>query len=251
MNTNELAFFTSSVNRLIEGQLILVDKHVATVLKSVATSPILCRTLADTVKTMSYATEFSRARVTWTSVNGVVENSLKLPKDTNRLFAFVVCLLTEIDSGRRNFLDFLRDYYHDVNADASYARFANEVLKKFKAAGESILRNIDPDSLNAEFVDQAEKYFAAEKVYIETNTMASIFTLMEEVRLTLIDQPLPVDKLNEVSLVSEYLVNALYLKNPKILKVSYLAYKNTLKDFAIVSDKLEAIVGLFNTLSIK
>lgn len=251
MNTNELAFFTSSVNRLIEGKLILVDKHIATVLKSVATSPVLCKTLAETVKTMSYATEFSRARVTWTSVNGVVENSLKLPKDNNRLFAFVVCLLTEIDSGRRNFLDFLRDYYHDANADASYARFANEVLKKFKSAGESILRNIDPDSLNAEFVDQAEKYFSAEKIYIETNTMAAVFTLMEDVRLTLIDQPLPVDKLNEISLVSEYLVNAMYLKNPKILKVSYLAYKNTLKDFDVVADKLDAIVKLFETVSIK
>ena len=249
MNTNELAFFTSSVNRLIEGKLILVDKHIATVLKSVATSPTLCRALSNTLKTMSYATEFSRARVSWTSVEGVKESRLKLPIDRNRQFAFVVCLLTEVDCGKRNFLDFLREYYNAGDNDGSYARFASEVLKPFKSAGENLLREVDPDSLNAEYLAQAEEYFATEKIYVETNAMATIFTLMEEIRLTLIDQTLSVETLNEVALASEYLVNALYLKNRKILKLAYLAYKNTVKDFEIVADKLAAIVQLFGTIA--
>ena len=144
MNTNELAFFTSSVNRLIEGQLILVDKHIATVLKSVASSPTLCKALSNTLKTMSYATEFSRARVTWTSVEGVKESRLKLPVERNRMFAFVVCLLTEVDCGKRNIMDFLREYYNASDTDGSYARFASEVLKPFKSAGENLLREFDP-----------------------------------------------------------------------------------------------------------
>jgi len=248
MNTNELAFFTSSVNRLIDGELILVDKHIATVLKSVATSPTLCRVLSNTLKTMSYATEFSRARITWTSADGVKESRLKLPVDRNRQFAFVVCLLTEVDCGKRNILDFLREYYNAGDNDGSYARFASEVLKPFKTAGETFLREVDPDSLNAEYLAQAEQYFASENMYIETNTMASIFTLMEEIRLILIDQPIDGEIISEVAAVSEYLVNAFYLKNPKILKVAYLAYKNTVKDFGIVADKLAEIIRLFNTI---
>lgn len=247
MNTNELAFFTSSVNRLIEGQLILVDKHIATVLKSVAKSPTLCRVLSNTLKNMSYATEFSRARVTWTSVDGVRESRLKLPVDRSRQFAFVVCLLTEVDCGKRNFLDFLREYYNAGVNDASYARFASEVLKPFKSAGENFLREVDPESLDAEYVSQAEQYFASEKMYVQTNTLAEIFSLMEEVRLILIDQRLGADDLAEVALTSEYLVNALYLKNPKIIKICFIAYKNTLKGYSIVSGKLEQIVKLFNT----
>lgn len=247
MNTNELAFFTSSVNRLIEGQLILVDKHIATVLKSVAKSPTLCRVLSNTLKNMSYATEFSRARVTWTSVDGVRESRLKLPVDRSRQFAFVVCLLTEVDCGKRNFLDFLREYYNAGDNDASYARFASEVLKPFKSAGENFLREVDPESLDAEYVSQAEQYFASEKMYVQTNTLAEIFSLMEEVRLILIDQRLGADDLAEVALTSEYLVNALYLKNPKIIKICFIAYKNTLKGYSIVSGKLEQIVKLFNT----
>lgn len=247
MNTNELAFFTSSVNRLIEGQLILVDKHIATVLSSVARSKTLCRVLSNTLKNMSYATEFSRARVTWTSADGVRESRLKLPLDRNRQFAFVVCLLTEVDCGKRNFLDFLREYYNAGDNDASYARFASEVLKPFKSAGENFLREVDPESLDADYVAQAEQYFSSEKMYLQTNTLADIFSLMEEVRLILIDQHLEPDDLAEVSLTSEYLVNALYLKNPKIIKISFIAYKNAVKNYAIVADKLARIIELFNT----
>lgn len=249
MNTNELAYFTSSVNRLIEGQLILVDKHIATVLKSVAKSPTLCRALTNALKNMSYATEFNRARVTWTSADGVRESKLKLPADRNRMFAFVVCLLTEVDCGKRNFLDFLRDYYSAGDNDASYARFASEVLKPFKSAGENLLREVDPDSLNAEFVAQAEQYFASEKTYVQTNTLADIFTLMEEVRLILIEQHLDAAEIAEVAETSECLVNALYLKNPKIIRVCYIAYKNTVKGYTVVADKLAEIVKLFNSFN--
>ena len=227
MNTNELAYFTDSVNTLIEGKLILIDKHIASVLKCVAISPTLRNALSETVKTMSYSTEFSRARVTWTRNDGVAESRLKLPVDRNRLFAFVVCLLTEVDSGRRNILEFLKEYYNDVNNDLSYAKFAEEVLKPFKQAGETILSTIDPESLNVQYVEQAERFFRAEKIYIDTGTLSQILAEVEGIRLLITTSNLSESEICEYNAVSEYFVNALYLKNPKILSVSYLAYKNT------------------------
>lgn len=246
MNTNELAYFTDCVNTLIEGKLILIDKHIASVLKCVATTPILCRALSDTVKVMSYPTEFSRARVTWTRSDGVVECQLKLPTDRDRLFAFVVCLLTEVDSGRRNILDFLKEYYNDANNDASYARFATEVLKPFKQAGESILRNVDPDSLNVEFIEQAEKFFTAEKIYLESNALKQILDEMEAIRLYVSGLKISQGETHEFQLASEYLVNALYLKNPKIISVSFLAYKNTSLRYPDAMSHLKAIARLLN-----
>ena len=228
MNTNELAIFNDSVNTLIQGQLILVDKHIANVLKCVASSPVLCKTLADTVKTMSYATEFSRAIVRWTRSDGVTESRLKLPLDRNRLFAFVVCLLAEVDSGRRNLLEFLKEYYNDSNNDASYARFAEEVLKPFKRVGENLLSTVDPDSVNTEFVEQAEQYYRAEKIYIKSGITTAILDTIEAIRVQLTTKRLTPNEVAEASTVSEYLVNALYLKNPKILKLAWIAYKNTM-----------------------
>lgn len=247
MSTNELAYFTESVNTLIEGKLILIDKHIAQVLKCVATSPTLRLTLADTVKTMSYATEFSRARVTWTRSDGVVESRLKLPLDRKRMFAFVVCLLTEVDSGRRNILEFLKEYYNDVNNDASYARFAEEVLKPFKQAGEVILSTIDPESLNAQNVEQAERFFKAEKIYVESTALTQILDEVEAIRQVVEGAKLSDGEKYEFTAASEFLVNALYLKNPKILSVSFLAYKNTALRYPDTADHLRVIAELLNT----
>lgn len=225
MSTNEISDFTDSVNKLIEGKLILIDKHIAQVLKCVAASPTLCRVLSETVKTMSYATEFSRARVTWTRSDGTVECSLKLPADRNRLFAFVVCLLTEVDTGKRNILDFLKEYYNAGNNDSSYQRFAEEVLKPFKQAGEALLSNIDPEGFNFEYTEQAERYFRAEKIYVDSNVLRQILDEVEAIRQTVLKFSLSQNAMLEYNTASEYFVNALYLKNPKIISVSFLAYK--------------------------
>ena len=249
MNTNELANFVDSVNTLIEGKLILVDKHIANVLQSVATSPILKDALSNTLKTMTYATEFSRARVAWTRSDGVVEARLKLPADRNRLFAFVVCLLTEVDSGRRNLLDFLKEYYNDANNDASYARFANEVLKPFKSAGEHILSSVDPESVNVQYVEQAEKFFKAEKIYIDTRVLNKLFSEMDAIRLLLGNEKLSEGEAFEVSAATEYFVNALYLKNPKILAVAYLAYKNTVGRYPVAVNHVKVIVQLLSSIA--
>ena len=250
MKTNQLAYFTETVNTLIESQLILVDKNIASVLQCVATSPILRRNLADTVKNMSYATEFSRARVTWTRNDGELESQLKLPADRDRLFAFVVCLLTEIDSGRRNFLDFLKEYYNAPSNEESYSKFAEQALKPFKQAGESILASIDPDSLNADYVRQARRFFNAEATYVETATAEKIFDLMNKIRITLTTLMLTRAEADELNAVSEYFVNALYLKNPKVLAVSYLAYKNTVLKYPQVYEYIDGIIKLMQTVAL-
>ena len=246
---NELAYFTDSVNRLIEGKLILVDKNIASVLKCIASTPVLCKCISDSLKNVSYVTEFSRARVAWTRHDGVVEARLKLPADRNRMFAFVVCLLTEVDSGRRNLLDFLKEYYNDVNNDASYARFAKEVLKPFKSAGEHILSSVDPASVNVEYLEQAEKFFKAEKIYIDTRVLNRLFAEMDAIRRLLEEQKLSEGEEFEVSAATEYFVNALYLKNPKILAVSYLAYKNTVGRYPSTVNHVKVIVELLSSIA--
>ena len=234
MSTQEIAYFTDSVNTLIEGKLILIDKHIAQVLKCVAASPTLC------------GTEFSRARVTWTRSDGTVECSLKLPVDRNRLFAFVVCLLTEVDAGRRNILDFLKEYYYAGDNDRSYARFAEEVLKPFKQAGEALLSDIDPVGLNNQYVEQAQQFFKAEKIYVDSAVTAKIFDEMEAIRRKVVDKQLSDISEREYNTASEYLVNAMYLKNPKIISVSFLAYKYVALKYPDTEAHVRAIADMLS-----
>ena len=160
-----------------------------------------------------------------------------------------MCLLTEVDSGRRNLLDFLKEYYNDLNNDLSYARFANDVLKPFKSAGEHILSSLDPESVNIQYVEQAEKFFKAEKIYIDTRVLNQLFAEMDAIRRILDEQKLSEGEAFEVSAVTEYFVNALYLKNPKILAVSYLAYKNTVGRYPTTLKHVKVIVQLLSNIN--
>lgn len=241
MSANQLAEFTNGVNNLIESKLILVDKNIATVLKCVATTPALCKCLADTIQNTSYATEFSRAKVSWTTTEGRVVNQLKLPVDRNRLFAFVVCLLTEVDSGRRNFLDFLKEYYHPTDSNLGYEKFAKEVLKPFKQAGVSLLANVDPESLDGEQTARAEKFFAAEKIYIESKMLKEIFRQIEQINVKVHCEDFPPAVVEEMSVLCEYFSNALYLKNPKILWIVWIAFKRTVQKYSQFDEYLANI----------
>ncbi|MBO5866827.1 MAG: hypothetical protein J6Q55_02080 [Clostridia bacterium] len=248
MSSNQLAEFTSGVNNLIESKLILVDKNIATVLKCVATTPVLCKCLADTIQTTSYATEFSRAKVSWTTTEGRVINQLKLPVDRNRLFSFVVCLLTEVDSGRRNFLDFLKEYYHPTDSNLGYEKFADEVLKPFKQAGVSLLANVDPESLNGENTARAEKFFAAEKMYIESALLKDIFQQIEQINIKVHCEDFSPAVVEEISVLCEYFSNALYLKNPKILWVVWIAFKRTVNKYPQLDSFLSSINKSINVI---
>ncbi len=231
MSVNELAVFTNSVNNLIESKLILVDKNIAMVLKCVASSDTLCKVLSNAIRTTPYATEFSRAKVTWTTGDGRVVSQLKLPVDRNRLFAFVVCLLTEVDSGRRNLLDFLKEFYDSTDTNRGYEKFANEVLKPFKQAGIGLLSNVDPESLSTEKVARAERFFSAEKIYVPTNLINQILTKLEQVNVQVRTLQFPKEVVEQTTYICEYLANALYLKNPKILWIVLVAFQNALQPY--------------------
>ena len=240
---NGLAYFTSAVNQLMECKLILVDKHIAIVLKCVTEVPALTKCLSDTLKTSNYVTEFSRARVTWTKNDGTVEAKLKLPVDKNRLFAFVVCLLAEVDSGRHNFIEFLKEYFYDADSNVSYEMFVNDVLKPFKRAGENILRTVDPDSLDLEAQDRAEKFFFAQKAYFNSESLRYVLGLVESIR-GLLERETFADETERIDAVTicNAMTNALQLKNPKILRFIWIGFKYTMRNYPSTSE-IVAIIG--------
>ena len=117
-------------------------------------------------------------------------------------------------------------------------------MKPFKQAGEAILSNIDPDSFNWEFTAQAEQFFSAEKIYIQTDVLNQILAEAEQIRQIVVSLNLSKADKDEYDLVSEYLVNALYLKNPKILTISFLAYKYVTRKYSEAIEYLNRIAQL-------
>lgn len=230
-----LQVFTQRVNTLIESKLILTDKAIANLLKIITITKPMLDSVTQSLKEVSYATEFLRAKTTLTRPNGEIVSKLKLPQIETRLFAFVVCLLTEFDSGRRNLVEFLQEFYTNEDSNLSYVQFADAVLKPFKRAGEHILQGFNPTAVDDKDEIKAQNYFAAEKIYINSVVLED---MLEEIAK--IKQKFEVEAFYSQQAKSDCedminaLINALKSKNPKLIKIVWIGFVNTLKGYKSV-----------------
>ena len=138
----------------------------------------------------------------------------------------------QVDSGKLNFIDFLKEYFSQEDSNDSYAQFVVEVLKPFKQAGESILYVQDPYSLDVQNVERAEKYFYAERSYISTEALRQMLSLVQDVRQCIDQLPFACaeDQIDATNICNA-MSNALHLKNARILSFVWIGFKNTFRHF--------------------
>lgn len=60
---NNLGMFSQRVEEAINSRFILADRHISGLLKCVATIPELTAVVGETLKNVSYADEYDKARV--------------------------------------------------------------------------------------------------------------------------------------------------------------------------------------------
>ncbi len=83
--------------------------------------------------------------------HGAAHGAAFLPGDRGDMLAFVFCLLVELDSGSRKLDDFLlRYFYVDGSYTASYARFADRVIRPFGEIVRVCYREILPPAVNGD-----------------------------------------------------------------------------------------------------
>ncbi|MDD3831885.1 MAG: hypothetical protein PHW00_04440 [Clostridia bacterium] len=223
-NTQSLKVFTTKANQLITSKVILSDMAISAVLKCVASNKLLVDCAMQSLSEYSYPSEFARAKTILTSPDGVNQYRLKTPPTPIRIFAFVMCLLTEFDSGRRNLTDFLYQYYSNPNVDTSYQLFAEQFLRPFKRAGENILRSIDPSSFNKEQEQTANRYFSAERIYINSYVLEQLSDENESIIIKLQNDTYhsAQDKIDCTEIAKAFQM-ALYSKNPRLIKLLWVA----------------------------
>ena len=95
-------------------------------------------------------------------------------------------------------------------------------------------------------MEQAERCFKAEKIYIDSKTFEQMINAMEAVRQLVVSLNLNDAAMYEYNTVSEYLVNALYLKNPKIISVSFVAYKYVALKYPDTASKINELAQLLD-----
>ncbi len=247
-SSNNIVMFDNCVSNMMQCRLIMVDKRIASLLRCVADVPVLRQTMADSLRSASYASQYSRARVTFTRPDGVVQSQLKLPVDKQRLFTFVVCLLLEVDSGKRDFIQFLEEYYPASDSNVSYSHFVEAVLRPFRKAGQDILKTESHDrGIDIDTQAQAEACFVGEKIYISAEVVDQLAVLIDVLVRKLHGAVVGERATNqECQYMCMCMLNALLTKNPKLIKVVWIGFRNTLLELPTAE---ATIVDMYTILS--
>ncbi|MEG1706954.1 MAG: hypothetical protein RR086_05245 [Clostridia bacterium] len=228
MATDSIELFENRINALISCKLILSDRHISNLLKCITVIPTFTDCIKETLAVTGYKTEFSRAKVTVTKSDGTLQSKLKLPIEKSRLFTFVTCLLTEVDCGRRSFVEFLSDYFYSGDSNASYELFCQQVLKPYKKSGEAILRDVDPSSLDLESIEKADKFFVSEKVFLSAQQISAICDIINRIKVKFDSYTFPTAlKKTECFDELESFHNAIKSRNPKLIYYLWIGLKNT------------------------
>lgn len=146
--------FLSACDELIAGKFILADTKIGDLLKTVASSEELTTLFAAVTDKFDYGTA-KRAYLRFPAAPGAAHGAAFLPAERGDVLAFIFCLLVEFDSGTMKLNDFLlRYFYEDGSYTASYALFADRMIRPFR----NIVQDCFPEAgKHGEFLRRREK----------------------------------------------------------------------------------------------
>lgn len=227
INKSSAAIFEERINDLINCHLILTDRAISLLLKCIASTPEFTTVLTNTFKEVSYADEFEHSRVYFVKDNKTHVKFVP-PTDKNRIFTLVVCLLTEFDTGRRNLLTFLQEYFAGGTDAESYQRFCQTVLRPFKRAGELILKSHNPLSTNVSDETTAQRLFASARIDSPQEKLNAIIKEIDNFKQNVsVAANLDISQKEECFVLATALSNALIAKNAILAKQFWIGLKNT------------------------
>ena len=224
---NDLFLFTERANAMIESKYILAAKKISSLLKGIVSVPFLMDNVTHCLKSFSYATEFARNR-RFVADGSQMKTKLTLPVDKVKLFTFVFCLLAEIDSGARDFTKFLDEYFASSSLNESYEIFCAEIIVPFKKAGENILIEADPDCEDLTAIKKGMEFFDAEPIYMSPAVNHSVLSALSKIMVRL-DNDFQGDGNDraECVAVTDAFFSAILTKNPKLISITWIGFKNT------------------------
>ena len=145
-------FFTAC-DELVNGTFMLADTRIADVLNAVAGSGELTNLFNAATESFDYNAA-KKAYLRYPAGKGETHGIVYFPTDRKQILAFVFCVLVEIDAGVMKFNDFLlRYFYQDGSYTASYAVFAERMIRPFR----DIVRDCFPDSGRKDYLERLGK----------------------------------------------------------------------------------------------
>ena len=121
----DIQYFIDACDAMSNSKFILVDKRIGDLLKSIATTKPVYNAIAESMINFNW-------EAAWKVATNKV-GDLVVPDDSNKLIAFVFCLLKNIDANKVNINEVLVKYCsNDEDKRSSYVVFCEKTIVKFK-----------------------------------------------------------------------------------------------------------------------
>ena len=122
--------FYDSCTSMKDAKFILAETKISSILHSIVNSPELVSIVSDALAGFNFANEFSKVQVK----NDMRKVNIILPNDPKKLVAIVFSLLSEVDSNRLNFHDFVYSYFDEGGSSLldCYNKFVFSVIFPFR-----------------------------------------------------------------------------------------------------------------------
>ena len=228
----ECRIFGERCDELVSSRFILAEKRISELLKSLVLLPGLYRICENCLTDFNYETEFLRARTAGLSGR----YRLSLPKEREKLVAFVFCLLSEIENKHRDLARLIEEYYDD-NCVEGYERFCSEVIVPFRRAIEGMAAEAsepEPDSDGAGETDREsrERFFGEDFATIANSTIAELFDRCQTIAELVMDEKSFSDQdRQELQFLLEAFCHALMGRDRRLIRALFIGVKNAFRGY--------------------
>ncbi len=124
--------FLTVCNEMVEGKHTEAEARVSVLLKLVAESEELTHLFSAVTERFDFL-EAKKNYLQYPAFAGASHGVIYLPSERSELLAFIFCILVETDATRGSLQEFyLRYFYEDGSHVASYALFADRMMRPFR-----------------------------------------------------------------------------------------------------------------------
>lgn len=234
---DKIRLFETYCDEMINGKFILADVKISNILKSVAQSGELYKLFAECLLGFDFNKEFEKGKC-----SNYNASYFKMPDESYKRIALVFCFLIEVDNKKIGFYEFINTYFKTGNSGSEYQNFANAMLKPFK---EDVLSHYD---LNNVIKDVAEAAVSQSALLTAETIEDKLIKKLQEIKnISDIDIKIKDEKKEELSIYIKALIDALRIRNKKIITALAMALDSAIKKQKV----LQVVYHEFTALLIK
>ncbi|MEG2001679.1 MAG: hypothetical protein RR107_01130 [Clostridia bacterium] len=242
----DLMRFDELCEELIHSKFIVAEVKIMKLLKCIADSQILLDSLEKCLQGFNYEYEYLKAKVPSEDPNSPTKFTFQLPVEPSKKVALIFRILYDIDTKAVDLHKFINEFFVvEDEPYASFANFINSIVAPFKNDFEYIITGVKR-------YEEAPVVEYKEELKLQEHYLIDIIEILKKMNEMIDKEELKKGQKEEIVIVANGFANALISLSAEHILVSWVGFKNTVKDvkkalpfLKKIEDKLR-VSGLFN-----